>query len=230
MHLAGISTQAERVNERRQLVKELFGRGLSQGEIARELGIDQTIVRDDRRALGLPSAKDLYAQREEEVSRLYLDEKLGQAVIAQRLGLTESQVGHVIHKLGIGRERGRGSLTTKAAKAAERREQVRELYTGEGFSAREIAGMIGWSESAVSADIKAMGLARRAVSRRFANPNIISNAMDQMEAMATVVLDQSTGLVDDEQVARWAKQAAKVRRALNHVRKYQTTNNQGDNG
>jgi len=213
----GLKTPTQLYQERLERVRELHGQGLDTATIGKELGMGAHKVGDYIRKLGLKTERDKIADRRAIVRRLYVEENLSQALIAKRLGVPVNRVGNDISRMGIGKS---GTITEQTLRRDARREQVKALYA-EGLSEDAIAARLEVGKSTIGVDIKDMNLAsRKGVSpKRYTNVDVISNGMNVMDGMATVLLDQPLGKVDESTYQKWLTTIRKVRRAMSHVQR-----------
>lgn len=149
---------------RRVLVDGYLRRGQSADALAAELGCSSQKVRDDLRRHGLTlrpqrqTAAGLDALGDDGLRRLYVEERLSLAEIAERAGCSRAAVGKRLRQAGItARPRGGRARPLDESDVADR---IRDLYVEQGLSVVEIARRLGRSRDWVVARLDRYGMAR----------------------------------------------------------------------
>ena len=137
--------------ERAGQIKELYGQGLSDRQIAERLGLSPATVAMYRRMLGLPTARERKRKELMERVRELHAQGLSDFQIASRLGICYETVRTYRRLLGIGRQSPRVGWIE---------EKIRELFL-QGMTDPEIAWQVGVSLYTVRTYRVRMGLRRK---------------------------------------------------------------------
>jgi len=149
---------------RRVLVDGYLRRGLSAHALAAEQGCSAQKVRDDLRRHGLTlrpqgqTTPGLDALGDDDLRRLYVEERLSFAEIAERAGCSTGAVGKRLRRAGVtARPRGGRARPLDESDVADR---LRDLYVEQGLSVAEVARHVGHSRDWVVTRLDRLGLPR----------------------------------------------------------------------
>jgi biotin operon repressor len=151
----------EQVDIPRSLLKQLYyDEGLSQRQIAERLGCSEWTVRSQMRQYGLqarrPGGRRRWAISEDLLRRLYCEENLSQAKIAEQIGCGERVIRARMREYGI---RPKSPADYKKLDVPE--PLLRELYCRDRLSLLQIAGQLGCSQTVILRRLQEYGIDRR---------------------------------------------------------------------
>ena len=160
-----VQRQSTWTPEKDRRLREMVDAGLSNEEIARELGYSPSFIIDKKKSLGL-RIKQVAKWTDESINRLREMVEAGIKVeeIARALGCSRNAVTHKMSRLGL-KSKIRYVPTAPTSWTPEKEQRLREMVAA-GASNAEIAQSLGFSVGSINEKKKRLGLRKKRTSYR----------------------------------------------------------------
>lgn len=159
------------------------------------------------------------------IQKLYGEQGLTGRYVADLTNLTEGMIKNRVRALGLHRGRKMGVGHMKARQAEQRRRLVRQLHEN-GASVREIAVELGWNDTTIGLDLKALGLPTKPPPRKSGltaeeSWEMIDNSVRQLTGVARLAMGArlSNPEAREDTLREWDKNLTEVVVAVRKLRK-----------
>jgi DNA-binding CsgD family transcriptional regulator len=148
-----------------EIVRAYVGEGLRLQEIGARFGLHRETVAEILEKAGVRKrasqpTRDQRKRRDEEIVRLYVQERLPLREIGARCGLSVSGIRGILERAGV-QARSRSRLVLTHKELAQRNWEIVRLHLEEGLAARQISGQLALGVERVYTVLRAAGISRR---------------------------------------------------------------------
>jgi DNA-binding CsgD family transcriptional regulator len=148
-----------------EIIRAYLGEGLPLQEIGVRFGFHRETVAKILEKAGVRkrasrTTGDLLKQRDGEIIRLYVEERLSLREIVARCGLSVSGIRSILERAGV-QARSTSHLVLTREELAQRNLEIVRLHLEEGLAARQISGQLALGVERVYTVLRAAGISRR---------------------------------------------------------------------
>jgi len=154
----------QRMRRAEEIVRAYVGEGLRLQEIGARFGLHRETVAEILEKAGVRKrasqlTRDQRKRRDEEIVRLYVQERLSLREAAARCGLSVSGIRSILERAGV-QARSTSHLVLTREELAQRNREIVRLHREEGLAARQISGQLALGIEQVYMVLRAAGISR----------------------------------------------------------------------